>query len=82
MKEGSHKKDQKIRMTQNGPTYLSVQKENSGGHGEQSNNAMFLWSIYKKYLNHPLGLTLLTHLDGEPECDIAVLMFINFWMKH
>merc|ERR1719158_931602 len=32
MKEGSHKKVQKIRMDQNGPPYLSVTKKISGGH--------------------------------------------------
>ena len=37
MKEGSHKKVQKIRIVQNGPPYLSIKKKSGGqqeeGHG-------------------------------------------------
>ena len=40
MKEGSHKKVQKIRMVQNGPPYLSIKKKNSGGQREEGHGVV------------------------------------------
>ena len=65
MKEGSHKKVQKIRMVQNGPPYLFI-KKNSGGqqeevhgvvhHLQQEHHQSYLIHYYIAVLKPFLGL--------------------------